>query len=81
MNVLEKYSNLLNYISYMSILGGCRQTMNVDLAERTFQQMVSLKQDTSSYILMANIYSSVGMFEKADEMRKQLSTKSQESTR
>jgi len=72
-DVLEKYSNLVNYTSYMSILGGCRQTMNVDLAERIFQQMVSLKQDASSYILMANIYSSVGMFEKGDEMRKQLS--------
>lgn len=59
-----------------ALLLACRTHQNVALAEVVVQRLVELKADNSGvYVLLSNIYSDVGMWEKALQVRKLIKNK------
>ena len=56
----------------MSILGACRINKNVEMAERISSEILKEYFDenirASTYVTMANIYATAGLFDKKDEM-------------
>ncbi|KZV28132.1 pentatricopeptide repeat-containing protein-like [Dorcoceras hygrometricum] len=56
---------------WRTLLGACRIHRQIELGERAIEHLVELKaQESGDYILLLNIYSSVGMLEKVVEVRK-----------
>jgi hypothetical protein len=61
-------------ITWKTLLGACRSLNDVLRAERAFQNAVALdSQDSSLYVLMANIYAVSGMHKKAQATRELMS--------
>jgi pentatricopeptide repeat protein len=55
-----------NTIAWSSILGGCKIYSNVKLAEKATKL---LEHDSSSYVMMGNIYGSQGMWQEQHQIR------------
>ncbi|KAM7483319.1 hypothetical protein LguiB_007902 [Lonicera macranthoides] len=56
---------------WRTLLGACRIHGHVDLGERVIGHLIELKaQESGDYVLLLNIYSSVGNWEKVIEVRK-----------
>ena len=58
---------------WRTLLGACRIRGHVDLGERVVGHLIELKaQEAGDYVLLLNIYSSVGKWDKVTEVRKLL---------
>lgn len=61
---------------WKALLGGCQIHSNVELAELAAQQIRALDpEDSSSYILLSNLYSSAGRWESVSMIRKEMKEK------
>nr|XP_043622062.1 pentatricopeptide repeat-containing protein At3g57430, chloroplastic [Erigeron canadensis]XP_043622063.1 pentatricopeptide repeat-containing protein At3g57430, chloroplastic [Erigeron canadensis]XP_043622064.1 pentatricopeptide repeat-containing protein At3g57430, chloroplastic [Erigeron canadensis]XP_043622065.1 pentatricopeptide repeat-containing protein At3g57430, chloroplastic [Erigeron canadensis] len=59
--------------AWSSLLGACWIHQNVELGEIAANHLLELEPDVAShYVLLSNIYSSVGLWEKATEVRKSM---------
>ncbi|KAJ4824203.1 Pentatricopeptide repeat-containing protein [Turnera subulata] len=55
---------------WRTLLGACRIHHHVELGERVIEHLIELKaQEAGDYVLLLNIYSSVGNWEKVKEVR------------
>ncbi|KAK2979463.1 hypothetical protein RJ640_026361 [Escallonia rubra] len=62
--------------AWSSLLGACRVHQNVELGEIAANNLLRLEPDVAShYVLLSNIYSSAGLWEKAVEVRKNMMKK------
>lgn len=62
--------------AWSSLLGACRIHNNLEIGEIAAQNLVRLEPDVAShYVLLANIYSSAGLWEKATEVRRKMREK------
>ncbi|KAF2617353.1 hypothetical protein F2Q68_00041687 [Brassica cretica] len=62
--------------AWSSLLGACRIHNNLEIGEIAAQNLVQLEPDVAShYVLLANIYSSAGLWEKATEVRRKMKEK------
>ncbi|RID47364.1 hypothetical protein BRARA_I03962 [Brassica rapa] len=62
--------------AWSSLLGACRIHNNLEIGEIAAQNLVRLEPDVAShYVLLANIYSSAGLWEKATEVRRKMKEK------
>ncbi|KAF8408568.1 hypothetical protein HHK36_004631 [Tetracentron sinense] len=78
---LEEAYQLINTMPYgfdkagawSSLLGACRIHQNVKLGEIAAENLISLEPNVAShYVLLSNIYSSAGLWDKAMEVRKNM---------
>ncbi|KAJ3679045.1 hypothetical protein LUZ60_017056 [Juncus effusus] len=77
---LEEAEKLINgsgfeneFSLWASLLGACATHSNVDLAERVVKRMMGLDPfNHLSYVLLANVYNTVGRFKDAMEIRKMM---------
>ncbi|KAF7801326.1 pentatricopeptide repeat-containing protein [Senna tora] len=78
---VEEAYKMINSIPYnidkldawSSLLGACRIHQNVEIGEIAANHLFVLEPNVAShYVLMSNIYSSVGLWEKAMEIRKKM---------
>lgn len=59
--------------AWSSLLGACRLHQNVELGELAASNILQLEPNVAShYVLLSNIYSSAGLWEKAKEVRKKM---------
>lgn len=59
--------------AWSSMLAACKVHLNVELGEISAKNLVELEPDVAShYILLSNIYSSAGLWEKAYEVRRNM---------
>ncbi|KAI3455777.1 hypothetical protein Pfo_012440 [Paulownia fortunei] len=59
--------------AWSSLLGSCRIHQNVELGEISALNLLQLEPNVAShYVLLSNIYSSAGLWEKANEVRKNM---------
>ncbi|KAA8544704.1 hypothetical protein F0562_019449 [Nyssa sinensis] len=59
--------------TWSSLLGACRIHQNVELGEIAAKNLLELEPNVAShYVLLSNIYSSAGLWEKAMEIRKNM---------
>ncbi|PIM97401.1 hypothetical protein CDL12_30127 [Handroanthus impetiginosus] len=59
--------------TWSSLLGACRIHQNVQLGEFSALNLLQLEPNVAShYVLLSNIYSSAGLWEKANEVRKNM---------
>ncbi|CAK9180537.1 unnamed protein product [Ilex paraguariensis] len=59
--------------AWSSFLGACRIHLNVELGEIAANNLLQLEPDVAShYVLLSNIYSSAGLWERAMEVRKNM---------
>lgn len=59
--------------AWSSLLGACRVHKNVELGEIAARKLIQLEPHVDShYVLLSNIYSSAGFWEKAMEVRKRM---------
>lgn len=66
---------------WRTLLGACRIHGHVALGERVVEHLVELKaQEAGDYVLLLNIYSSVGNWEKVVEVRKWMKEKGIQTT-
>jgi len=66
---------------WRTLLGACRIHGNVTLGERVIEQLIELKaQEAGDYVLLLNLYSSAGHWEKVAEVRKLMREKSIQTT-
>ncbi|KAL5975101.1 hypothetical protein ACLOJK_031777 [Asimina triloba] len=57
-------------VVWKTLLGACRVHGNVDIGERVGKELLELASDDSScYVLLANLYASVGRWEDVSEVR------------
>ncbi|CAK7356415.1 unnamed protein product [Dovyalis caffra] len=64
-----------------TLLGACRIHRNVMLGERVIEHLIELKaQEAADYVLLFNLYSSVGDWEKVTELRKFMKDKGIQTT-
>ncbi|CAH8384681.1 unnamed protein product [Eruca vesicaria subsp. sativa] len=62
--------------AWSSLLGACRIHNNLEIGEIAAQNLIQLEPDVAShYVLLANIYSSAGLWEKATEVRRKMKVK------
>ncbi|KAF8102136.1 hypothetical protein N665_0201s0420 [Sinapis alba] len=62
--------------AWSSLLGACRIHNNLEIGDIAAQNLVQLEPDVAShYVLLANIYSSAGLWEKATEVRRKMKEK------
>ncbi|XP_024532289.1 pentatricopeptide repeat-containing protein At4g02750 [Selaginella moellendorffii] len=55
--------------AWRSLLGGCRVNSDVGRGERATQRLLVMSEDSSPYVLMANIYASIRNFDLAERLR------------
>ncbi|XP_050223040.1 pentatricopeptide repeat-containing protein At3g47530 [Mercurialis annua] len=66
---------------WRTLLGACRIHRHVTLGERVVEHLIELKaQEAGDYVLLLNIYSSVGNWEKVTELRKFMQEKGIQTT-
>lgn len=66
---------------WRTLLGACRIHRHVILGERVIEHLIELKaQEAGDYVLLLNIYSSVGNWEKVIEVRKLMKDKGIQTT-
>ncbi|XP_015571955.1 pentatricopeptide repeat-containing protein At3g47530 isoform X2 [Ricinus communis] len=66
---------------WRTLLGACRIHHHVTLGERVIGHLIELKaQEAGDYVLLLNIYSSIGNWEKVTEIRKLMKEKGIETT-
>ncbi|KAM2231496.1 hypothetical protein ACFX1S_015760 [Malus domestica] len=66
---------------WRTLLGACRIHGNNSLAERVVGNLIELKaQEAGHYVLLMNIFSSAGTWEKLTEMRKFMKEKAIQTT-
>ncbi|XP_047333978.1 pentatricopeptide repeat-containing protein At3g57430, chloroplastic [Impatiens glandulifera] len=59
--------------AWSSLLGGCRIHGNVEIGEIAAHRLLQMEPEVAShYVLLANIYSSNGLWDKATEVRKKM---------
>ncbi|KAL7126951.1 hypothetical protein ABFS83_14G221400 [Erythranthe nasuta] len=59
--------------AWSSLLGACRVHQNVQLGEISAMKLLELEPNVAShYVLLSNIYSSAGLWEKANKVRKNM---------
>nr|UPT48708.1 pentatricopeptide repeat protein AaPPR651 [Agave angustifolia] len=59
--------------AWSSLLGACRIHQNVELGEIAANNLFQLEPDVAShYVLLSNIYAAAGLWEKANEVRKNM---------
>ncbi|KAD3067629.1 hypothetical protein R6Q59_018331 [Mikania micrantha] len=73
----ELINNMPSWFSkvgaWSSLLGACWIHQNVELGEIAAHHLIDLEPDVAShYVLLSNIYSSAGLWEKATEVRKNM---------
>ncbi|KAJ6821593.1 pentatricopeptide repeat-containing protein, chloroplastic [Iris pallida] len=62
--------------AWSSLLGACRVHQNVELGEIAANHLFRLEPNVAShYVLLSNIYSAAGLWEKADGVRKKMKEK------
>lgn len=67
--------------TWRTLLGACRIHGHVTLGERVIGHLIELKaQEAGDYVLLLNIYSSAGHWEKVAEVRKLMKNKSIQTT-
>ncbi|XP_057956250.1 pentatricopeptide repeat-containing protein At1g08070, chloroplastic-like [Malania oleifera] len=72
-NVIEKMPMRPNKVIWMSLLSGARNYGNVKLAEYAAQHVIEKAPDTiGCYVLLSNIYASVGQWNKVSEIREMM---------
>lgn len=60
-------------VIWRTLLGVCKIHKNVEVAEKAASSIIRLDpQDSSAYVLLANIYADVGMWEKMSKIRKNM---------
>ncbi|KAG6392197.1 hypothetical protein SASPL_146408 [Salvia splendens] len=61
---------------WSSLLGACRIHQNVELGEISASNLFKLEANVAShYVLLSNIYSSAGLWEKANEVRRNMKSR------
>lgn len=69
-------SNMDKIDAWSSLLGACRIHQNVEIGEIAAKHLFILEPNVAShYVLMSNIYSSVGLWDKAMEVRRRMKEK------
>ncbi|KHN48690.1 Pentatricopeptide repeat-containing protein [Glycine soja] len=77
MSMVEKPDSTM----WRTLLGACRIHGHVTLGERVIGHLIELKaQEAGDYVLLLNIYSSAGHWEKVAEVRKLMKNKSIQTT-
>lgn len=73
-NLIESMNPVLHQAgAWSSLLGACRIYQNVELGEVAANHLFKLEPDVAShYVLLSNIYSAAGLWEKANEVRKNM---------
>lgn len=62
--------------AWSSMLGACWVHQNVEIGEISAKNLIELEPDVAShYVLLANIYSSAGLWKKANEVRRRMKEK------
>lgn len=62
--------------AWSSLLGACRIHNNLEIGEIAAQNLILLEPNVAShYVLLANIYSSAGLWDKATEVRRKMKEK------
>ncbi|VVB06040.1 unnamed protein product [Arabis nemorensis] len=62
--------------AWSSLLGACRIHNNLEIGEIAAQNLIQLEPNVAShYVLLANIYSSAGLWDKATELRRKMKEK------
>ncbi|KAL1225574.1 Pentatricopeptide repeat-containing protein [Cardamine amara subsp. amara] len=62
--------------AWSSLLGACRIHSNLEIGEIAAQNLIRLEPNVAShYVLLANIYSSAGIWDKATEVRRKMKEK------
>ncbi|KAJ0817542.1 putative tetratricopeptide-like helical domain superfamily [Helianthus annuus] len=77
---VNKALNLINDMAiepddviWRTLLGICKLQKNVEVAETAASRLIQLDpQDSSTYVLLANIYADAGMWEKVSKIRKSM---------
>ncbi|KAM3229912.1 hypothetical protein ACQJBY_060614 [Aegilops geniculata] len=65
-----------NKFLWASLLGGCRIHKNVRLARRAAEALFEIEpENPATYVTLANIYASVGLFDEVEGVRKIMETK------
>ncbi|KAF9586875.1 hypothetical protein IFM89_039900 [Coptis chinensis] len=60
-------------VVWAALLGGCRIHQNVELGQKVVERLFQLEpQKTGNYVLLSNIYASLGMWEEVEEVRKMM---------
>ncbi|KAK1428093.1 hypothetical protein QVD17_16921 [Tagetes erecta] len=71
--IINMPSGLNKVGAWSSLLGACWIHQNVELGEIAAHHLLELEPDVAShYVLLSNIYSSAGLWEKATEVRKNM---------
>lgn len=66
---------------WRTLLGACRIHKHVTLGERVIEHLIELKaQESGDYVLLLNLYSSVGDWEKVKELREFMNEKGLQTT-
>lgn len=66
---------------WRTLLGACKIYGHVTLGEKVIEQLIELKaQEAGDYVLLLNIYSSIGDWEKVTEVRKLMKEKGIQTT-
>eukprot|EP00455_Lapot_gusevi_P006945 TRINITY_DN1298_c0_g3_i1.p1 TRINITY_DN1298_c0_g3~~TRINITY_DN1298_c0_g3_i1.p1 ORF type:complete len:312 (-),score=30.88 TRINITY_DN1298_c0_g3_i1:155-1090(-) len=67
---LALQSTLANDVTWMAVLGACRIHGDVERAQRIAERLIRLNPTNAApYIMMCNIYTSLGLHSKAQDMR------------
>lgn len=76
LEVIESMPMKPNEVVLGSLLAACRTHGNISLAERVVKHLVELNfENDSSYVLLANMYASVGRWDGASEVRRRMKSR------
>uniref|UniRef100_A0A0D3FFX4 DYW domain-containing protein n=1 Tax=Oryza barthii TaxID=65489 RepID=A0A0D3FFX4_9ORYZ len=65
-----------NKFLWASLLGGCRIHKNVGLARRAAEALLEIEpENPATYVTLANIYASVGLFDEVEDVRRIMESK------
>lgn len=71
-DIIKKMPMAPDSMIWISLLGACRKSGNVNLGERCFEQVVCVDPDNAvSYVLMSNIYADAHMWEEVQQIQEQ----------
>ncbi|KAJ4959443.1 hypothetical protein NE237_026554 [Protea cynaroides] len=71
--VMQIPTEIVNVIIWRTLLGACNFHGNVEIGERVMRKVLEMEREYSGdYVLLSNIFSSVGRFEDAESVRRSM---------
>ncbi|KAH0468232.1 hypothetical protein IEQ34_003265 [Dendrobium chrysotoxum] len=72
-DVIDQMPMRPNMIIWMSLLSGCRKFVNIEIGELAAKSVIELDPGaTGSYVLLSNIYASVGLWDNVSKLRESM---------